>query len=124
MKVKPFVVALVSSIVAMPACGEVNAVITDGGAPFSEGILNGYYVQLKGETLYVNPFVVGRYISCKDHVKASGAVYAAKRFGRVWVDTNGKLGGMVVVGQRDEVLCQDPTVWNSFKGQASYIVCD
>ena len=39
------------------------------------------------------------------------------------VDTNGVLKGYIVQKNGKEV-CRDPSVWNTFRGSNSYIVCD
>lgn len=42
---------------------------------------------------------------------------------RATVDTNGVLLGYTV--QKDGVtICEDPMVWNQFRGPQSYIVCE
>lgn len=103
--------------------GQTNASITDGEYSSAEGVLNGYYVQADGETLCVNPFVIGQYISCNDHVVAHGTAYVVPTYDRVWADTNGVLGGRIVVGSDGQEVCRDPMVRNTFRGPRSYISC-
>jgi hypothetical protein len=92
---------------------QVNTVVTDGVRPFAEGILSGYEVQADGRTICKNPIVYGRYISCKGRGSR-----------RVSVETNGVLGGYVVVAPHGKPLCSDPTVHNQFRGSTSYILCE
>lgn len=39
------------------------------------------------------------------------------------VDTNGMLAGYTVQ-HNGETVCTDPMVWNNFRGQGSFIVCE
>lgn len=96
-----------------PAGAQVNTVVTDGNQQFAEGVLVGYEVQVDGRTLCFNPVAHGRYISC-----------SGQAFQQVWVESNGVLGAYIVVDPQGRQVCEDPAVWNQFRGQASYIVCD
>jgi hypothetical protein len=39
------------------------------------------------------------------------------------VDTNGVLKGYIVQ-KNGKTICKDPSVWNAFRGQNGYIVCE
>lgn len=39
------------------------------------------------------------------------------------VDTNGVLKGYTVQ-KGGKTICKDPIVWNDFRGQGSFIICD
>ena len=98
---------------AYPAGAQVNTVITNGSQPFAEGVLVGYEVQVNGRTLCANPIAYGRYIACNGQ--------ASKQ---VWVESNGVLGAYIVLNREGRQICENPAVWNQFKGQVSYIVCN
>lgn len=103
---------------------EVNAVITDGRAPFAEGVLTGYVVQARGRAVCKNPYAVGRYISCKNEVTVGGTKYRAPREKPVWADTNGVLGAMIVIDSKGNEICKNPVVYNQFRGSSSFIACE
>jgi hypothetical protein len=105
------------------ASAQVNVGITDGQRQFAEGILDGYFVQSDGRTICANPYVIGRYISCEAVVTDNGITWRAGHHDQVWADTNGVLGGMVVIDSNGTILCSDPTVSVHFRGPESYIVC-
>lgn len=94
------------------AGAQVNTVITDGDQPFAEGVLVGYEVQVDGRTICSDPVAHGRYISC-----------SGQSLTRVWVESNGVLGAYIVVDPEGRQVCEDPAVWNQFRGQMSFIVC-
>jgi len=102
---------------------QVNTVITDGTAPFAEGILKDYVVQANGADICATPYVIGRYVSCRNQVTAGGETWVVPSKQRVWVETNGTLGGMIVVDENGRDICSDPQVWNQFRGPLSYIIC-
>lgn len=107
------------------AQSQVNAVVVDAdGTMFAEGILKGYQIQFNGETWCVNPYVIGKYITCKPQVRKGGQTFSAKSKKKVWVDTNGTLGGMEVLDEKGRLICKDPSVSNQFRGNESYIICD
>ena len=106
------------------AHAQVNTLVTDGSVPFAEGVLEDYVVQADGAAICSNPHVIGRYISCKDEVSDKGMVWRAQSHQRVWVETNGTLGAMIVVDQSGSQICSDPSAWNKFRGPISYIVCN
>lgn len=108
---------------ATVAMAQVNAVVTNGETPFAEGVLKDYVIQVSGRAICSHPFAIGRYISCKDHVRAAGMVWHVPSDQQVWVDTNGVLGAMIVMDENGNEACHDPVVWNKFRGSLSYIVC-
>lgn len=110
-------------MLASTASAQVNSVITDGQRQFAEGILNGYFVQSDGKTICANPYVIGRYISCEAEVTDNGMTWRAEQHDQVWADTNGVLGGMIVINSNGKIVCSDPTVSVQFRGPESYIVC-
>lgn len=114
--------AILSTIGAAQA--QVTAVVTDGLRPFAEGVLQSYHVQAGGRTICTDPYVIGRYISCTDSVRAAGQTWVAESRKKVWIETNGILGGMVVIDANGRTICDDPMVWNQFRGPTSYIQCD
>lgn len=124
MTIKASMVAIVFMSSAVAIHAQVNSVITDGRVPFSEGILKEYVVQSNGLVVCTGPYVIGRFISCLDRVSADGTVYHAENRQRVWADTNGTLGALIVVDEEGVEVCRDPSVWNEFRGPLSYIVCD
>jgi len=97
----------------MMAGAQVNAIITDRTGSFAEGVLKGYIVQHQGRVICENPVAWGRYIACSG--KASKPV---------WANTNGVLGGYIVVDKNGKQLCSDPSVSVQFRGPKSYIICD
>ena len=117
---------IISSLIASTtvALAQANAVVTDGQQLFAEGVLLGYQVQDSSGTICSNPYVVGKYISCKKTITISGETFTAKSKKKVWVDTNGTLGAMVVIDKNGRKICSDPSVWNEFRGSTSYIVCE
>lgn len=117
-------VAQVLIFAAPSASAQMNTVITDGGSPFAEGVLNGYVVQANGQVICNDPFVIGRYISCRDQISRDGMTWHASSHQQVWVETNGVLGAVIVVDRNGSTVCQDPMVWNQFRGPLSYIVCN
>jgi hypothetical protein len=108
----------------MSVSAQVNSLVTDGSRPFAEGILKGYIVQDGGKAICTDPYVIGRYISCIDTVRIDGNEWRAERKTRVWVDTNGVLGAMIVIDAKGRVVCSDPMVSIEFRGPESYVVCD
>ncbi|WEK03284.1 MAG: hypothetical protein P0Y65_13915 [Candidatus Devosia phytovorans] len=52
-----------------------------------------------------------------------GGVGAAVAQAVARVDTNGVLAGYTVQ-KGSETVCRDPMVWNDFRGQGSFIVCE
>lgn len=110
---KRYLALAVILLSASPVWAQINTVITDGSRPFSEGVLVGYEVQMDGRALCTNPVVHGRYIACNGQ--------ATKQ---VWVESNGVLGAYIVVDSEGRQVCENPMIWNQFRGQVSYIVCD
>lgn len=123
MLMRTIIVAMASlaGVAAVPA--QLNTVITNGSKPFAEGVLKGYVIQADGTASCADPYVIGRYISCNDQVSAAGIIWRVPSRQRVWAETNGTLGGMIVVGKDGSEICHDPEVWNQFRGPLSYIVC-
>lgn len=106
-------VCLIALLCPMTAFAQVNASITnERGGAYIEGELTGYTVQANGQTICTNPLAYGRYIACSGRASAS-----------VWVDTYGVLGAYIVVDQEGRALCEDPTVYNDFRG-GNYIICE
>lgn len=101
----------------------VNAMVTDGTRNFAEGVLEGYYLQVNGQTLCTNPYVIGKYVSCVPSLNIAGRVYSAPKT-RVWIDTNGQLGGMDVVNAQGSVVCTGPFSSNAFQGPDNFIYCN
>lgn len=100
----------------------LNTVVTDGQQDFSEGVLEGYFLQAGGVNLCKNPYVIGKYISCSPALKIAGLIYSAPSK-KVWVKTNGQLAGMDVIGAQGSVLCTGPVSSNMFRGPDSYLYC-
>jgi hypothetical protein len=96
----------------------VNAYITDGTKDFAEGIMTGWELQVDGVTLCVSPYVIGRYITCNTVLKVDGKTYQANTETRVWPNTNGGLGAMVIVDAAGRIACSDPMTWA--RGPAVY----
>jgi hypothetical protein len=115
--------ATMSFGLAIASVADVNVVVTDGSGRFSEGKLEGYVVQARGETICQNPYAIGKYISCERSLAVAGQVWTAPPK-QVWVDTNGVLGAMVVVDERGAALCESPSVSIQFRGPTSYILCE
>lgn len=105
------------------ADAQINATVTDGNQSFAEGIMTGYVVQHGSVAICTEPFVIGQYISCRNSVTVGGRTWSSASGSKVWVDTSGVLGGMVVVDHSGRVVCRDPEVWNQFRGPTSYILC-
>lgn len=102
----------------------VTAHVTDSvGGPTPEGILNGYFVQVGGEDICRNPYVIGRYITCQDHVKVGSRTISAQNHQQVWFNTNGYAEGMAVIGLDGGELCTGPRVNVQFRGPDSFITC-
>ena len=59
------------------------------------------------------------------HARSTGIAFATSATAQVGasVDTNGVLFGYVV--QKDgQTICENPNVYNQFRGPQSYIICD
>jgi len=52
-----------------------------------------------------------------------GSSVAASDGVRAYVNTNGMLKGYVVQ-KNGRTICRNPVVWNQFRGNTSYIVCE
>ncbi len=100
----------------------LNTVVTDGKRDFAEGVLEGYFLQADSITLCANPYVIGKYVSCNPTLRIAGRVYRAPSK-KVWVKTNGLLGGMDVVDAQGKVRCTGPVSSNRFRGPDSYLHC-
>jgi len=102
--------------------GYLNTVVTDGQRDFAEGVLEGYFLQDGGITLCKNPYVIGKYVSCQPALKIAGRVYDAPST-KVWIKTNGQLGGMDVIDAKGKLRCTGPVASNMFRGPDSYLSC-
>jgi hypothetical protein len=89
----------------------LNTTITDGTDPFAEGVMTDWELQVDGISLCMNPYVIGRYITCKTTITVDGRTYQADTQTQVWPETNGELGAMVVLDNADRVACIDPMTW-------------
>ncbi|MZR14576.1 hypothetical protein GQE99_16270 [Maritimibacter sp. DP07] len=121
-KLAAFVAA---TLIGVPASAQshVNAVVTDGQSQFAEGVLQGYFLQgADGATLCADPYVIGKYVSCAPALQINGRVYRAPDK-KVWVHTNGQLGGMDVLDAQGRRVCTDPVASNKFRGPDSYLFC-
>jgi hypothetical protein len=106
------------------ATAQVNAVITDGTQSFAEGVLRGYRVQFSGNLDCFDPYVIGRFISCLPIISANGMTFTVPNKRPVYANTNGILGGMVVINTDGRQLCTDPMVWVQLRWPTGYIVCE
>lgn len=115
---------IISSLIASTASSMdyLNTVVTDGKRDFAEGVLEGYFLQADGITLCTNPYVIGKHISCNSALQIAGHVYRAPSI-KVWVKTNGQLGGMDVIDAQGKVRCTGPVSSNKFRGPDSYLHC-
>ncbi len=98
-------------------------VITDGNRPFAEGTMTGYIVQVDGLTLCTDPYVIGRYISCLPTITVDGQTWTVEKTGQVWAETNGMLGGMMILDNAGRPACSDPMTSIQFRGPDSYVYC-
>lgn len=114
----------ISSLIAGAAASMdyLNTVVTNGQRDFAEGVLEGYFLQVDGVTLCANPYVIGKYVSCNSALKIAGRVYRAPAQ-RIWVKTNGQLGGMDVVDAEGRLRCTGPVASIEFRGPDSYLYC-
>lgn len=110
--------SLFSANFATAQMAPVNAYITDGTKDFAEGVMTGWELQVDGVTLCVSPYVIGRYITCNTTLKIDGKTYQANTNTRVWPNTNGELGAMVIVDAAGRIACSDPMTWA--RGPAVY----
>lgn len=100
----------------------LNTVVTDGKRDFAEGVLEGYFLQADGVTLCANPYKIGKYVSCNAALQIAGRIYRAPAQ-RVWVRTNGQLGGVDVIDAQGTLRCTGPVASNKFRGPDSYLYC-
>jgi hypothetical protein len=115
---------LISSLIAGAAASMdyLNTVVTNGHQDFAEGVLEGYFLQIDGVTLCANPYVIGKYVSCNSALTIAGRVYRAPAE-KVWIKTNGQLGGMDVIDAQGRLRCTGPVASNEFRGPDSYLYC-
>ena len=116
------VAILVSTVAVAEAQDYLQTVITDGTQGSAEGRLDGYSLQDDGVELCSDPYVIGMYVSCSPALRIAGRTYTAPAR-KVWVETNGQVGGMRVVDRSGRVRCIGPVSSNDFRGMGSFLYC-
>ena len=110
------------SLLPLPASAQ-NVLVQNHGGDFAEGMLNGYFIQANGRDICANPYVIGRYISCRPVVDTGARIYPAPSHDQVWFSGNGQASGMAVIDAQGRELCANPTIHVQFRGPESYILC-